>query len=113
MHGFPKSDRIRHTSDFEKVKKQGVRVRVKGITIVWLAAEDKRLGLAVPRRAGNAVQRNRIKRVIREHFRLNRELFPQGECVVVAGAGVGEFENREIRALLDQALKKLRTRGNS
>ncbi|MCI5120194.1 MAG: ribonuclease P protein component, partial [Candidatus Electrothrix sp. AUS4] len=43
-----------------------------------------RLGISVPRKVGNAVQRNRIKRIIREAFRLHRDVFPQGSDVVFA-----------------------------
>ncbi len=41
-----------------------------------------RLGISVQKKTGKAVQRNRIKRIIRESFRLNREQFPEG-CDVV------------------------------
>ena len=47
------------------------------------AAGGTRLGLAVSRRAGNAVVRNRIKRVLREAFRLDREDLPPGLDVIV------------------------------
>ena len=43
-----------------------------------------RLGVTVTRKVGNAVQRNRIKRVVREVFRRNRDLFPPADVVFVA-----------------------------
>jgi ribonuclease P protein component len=43
-----------------------------------------RLGISVPKKVGNAVQRNRIKRIIREAFRLHNGIFPQGSDIVFA-----------------------------
>jgi ribonuclease P protein component len=45
----------------------------------------RRLGCTVPKLAGNAVERNRIKRLIREAFRRTRERFPAG-CILVVNA---------------------------
>jgi ribonuclease P protein component len=46
------------------------------------AESYNRLGISVHRKTGNAVRRNRIKRLIREVFRLNRGLFPPS-CDIV------------------------------
>ncbi len=43
-----------------------------------------RLGITVSKKIGNAVQRNRVKRLIREFFRLHRDLFPKGFDIVIA-----------------------------
>jgi len=42
------------------------------------------LGITASKRTGNAVQRNRIKRLVRECFRLHRDQFPKGFDIVIA-----------------------------
>lgn len=55
--------------------------------VMWVyqdpeAVRGPRLGLAIPRAYGNAVQRNRLRRLIREIFRLNKVQLPQGTDLV-------------------------------
>lgn len=83
--------RLKKTWEFNRVYRDGVRLYGKGFTLVYLRNEQaescctgSRLGISVPRKVGNAVQRNRIKRIIREAFRLHREVFPQQSDIVFA-----------------------------
>jgi ribonuclease P protein component len=72
---FTKRERIRGKSDFERLRRSGKKF-TDGIFLAVILTNDvglSRLGIAVPKRVGNAVTRNRIKRLIRETFRLNRE----------------------------------------
>jgi ribonuclease P protein component len=58
-----------------------------------------RLGLAVGvRAAGNAVRRNRVKRVIREAFRANQQELPSVDLVVNAKPGTGQASTAALRA---------------
>jgi len=64
-------------------------------------AGDARLGMAVSTRAaGNAVNRNRLRRLIRESFRMNRQEMPAVDVLVTARAAAAKAPNREIFASL-------------
>lgn len=89
--GQRNSERLRKTREFNRVYQNGARLYGKGFILVYLRdkqvdnrVSESRLGISVPRKVGNAVQRNRIKRIIREAFRLHREVFPQGSDIVFA-----------------------------
>jgi ribonuclease P protein component len=63
--------------------------------------EYPRLGLIVSKKcARRAVQRNRIKRQIRESFRLRRATLGNVDIVIMARAAVSAMPNRDIRSLL-------------
>lgn len=68
-------------------------------------AARPRLGVTVSRRIGNAIVRNRIKRRVRESFRIAlRELLPPGaSIVVIARAGADRLRSDAIRTELSAA----------
>jgi ribonuclease P protein component len=67
-----------------------------------------RLGLTVSQKVGNAVRRNRVKRLVREVFRRERALFPRGaELVVIAKAGTRVDAFDAVRAEIAQAAPAL------
>jgi ribonuclease P protein component len=70
-----------------------------------------RLGLAVGvRAAGNAVRRNRVKRVIRETFRANQQELPPVDLVVNAKPGAGPATAAALRASLFALWARVRQR---
>lgn len=70
-----------------------------------------RIGLAVAVRvAGNSVRRNRIRRLIRESFRLHQHELPEADLVVSARPGARDAAAPELRAALAALWKKVAER---
>lgn len=82
---FGREERIRKRQDYLRIYEQGVRTYSKRFTIITLAnqAGIRRLGITVSKKTGNAVQRNRIKRILREFFRLNKSRLPASQDIVI------------------------------
>lgn len=85
------TDRLKLRRDYLRAQAGGRKVHTAHFVVcVWARgdAEPPRLGVTVTRKVGGAVQRNRVKRVVREVFRCNRELFPVGcDVVLIAKQG--------------------------
>jgi ribonuclease P protein component len=112
-HGFPKRARILRGCDFERVFAARASA-ADGSLIVYAANSDlgyARLGLAVSRRNGSAVARNRWKRLLREAFRLTQHALPPIDLVCIPRGGVRPDFARVVDALprlAAQAERKLR-----
>jgi ribonuclease P protein component len=96
--------RLRDPRDFQRVNRTGVRrasAHFVAVIAPSRADEAPKLGLAVSRRVGNAVARNRVKRRVREWFRRARPgLPPATDWVVIARAGAAELDGRAVAAEL-------------
>ena len=81
-----KTSLLRKGWEFEKVYSKGKRLHGNGYTLICLenGSAINRLGISVHRKIRGAVKRNRIKRIIRESFRLGRKQYPQGVDIVFA-----------------------------
>jgi ribonuclease P protein component len=85
-HSFPKTKRLRKRREFLPVQASGSRVTLSSCTVLLAARPDDgpaRLGITVTRKFGDAVRRNRAKRLVRHAFRTMPDLFPPGVDVVV------------------------------
>ena len=83
--GFPKDCRLLRRAQFKRVYDEGQRRSASICTIFFRSngLPQTRLGVTAPIRLGNAVFRNRLKRRLREVFRLHRATIPGGWDIVL------------------------------
>ena len=108
--------RLRRKREFDAVYAHGRRFGngYFGVTAHVNVQGWPRLGLAVAvKTAGNAVERNRIRRVIRESFRLHQHEIPALDLVVSARARARGAVNVELRAQLEPLWQEVRVKCSS
>jgi len=78
---FPCSRRLRARREFLLAREYGKKIHTRHFLIFVLkkAEGPTRLGITASRKVGGAVQRNRVKRLVRETFRFNSRFWP-GDC---------------------------------
>lgn len=107
---FPAYKRLRRKSEFDAAYARGRRFG-NGFFAVTASSNDKygaRLGMAVAvRTAGDAVERNRIRRIIRESFRLHQHTLPAVDLVVSARPSARAAPGTELHASLADLWKKV------
>jgi ribonuclease P protein component len=78
--------RLSRSRDFDAVYRQGRSASTRSLTVHWFARDDDgepRLGLAIPKSVGGAVERNRLKRQLREIWPVVAADVPAGRDVVL------------------------------
>lgn len=103
----PEIDALRSSADFRRVLKEGDRYRSRGLTIVRSLGRPgpPRFGLVVPKSAGNAVTRNRIKRRLR-HAVTTLNLEPGNDYVIIASEQVAEVSSAGLVSWLREILDR-------
>jgi ribonuclease P protein component len=89
------------------------------VVALYQGQSEARLGCAISRRVGNAVVRNRIRRLVREMFRRLKSTLPAVDVVVIANPAAAELSRAglaavvaELEAPLREAAKKAEKRGH-
>ncbi|NOY78972.1 MAG: ribonuclease P protein component [Calditrichaeota bacterium] len=70
-----KHEIIRGPSAYDEIFQKGKKIRGRLITLFYVSSESTQMGIAVSRKYKKAVERNRVKRYIREIFRQNKAWF--------------------------------------
>ena len=109
--GFPRSARLTRSRDFERVlRRPDLRLRSGPLRLqaVFTRMHSARLGLVVGRKAINrAPARNRVKRIIREHFRRRRGTLTGVDTVIRV---VGPVTRADLHRQLDRLFADLATK---
>lgn len=107
---FARHQRLLTSSDFRHVFAQPRRFSHPHLTMLVRSNQKPyaRLGLAIPKRhIKQAVERNRIKRQIRESFRARQSKLVGWDIVMMARSGADRLSNRELREVLESHWQKL------
>ena len=115
-HRFTPQQRLRKRSEFSRVFANNVRSS-DGLFSVLASRNDEghaRLGMAVSRKAArSAVARNRVKRVVRDHFRHTTDALPPVDLVVIARPGIARRHANEMRQSLKHHWRRIAKQCNA
>ena len=106
---FKKQERIRERKDYLKAFFKGEKIVDNCLVLFVLPTERKctRLGISINKKVGRSVRRNRIKRILREIFRLNKHKLKKGHDIVfVVRKAATEKNYRQLEEIVLNLLKK-------
>jgi ribonuclease P protein component len=101
-----KYGKIKRSWQFRKIYKEGVKYFDNLFVLYVLPnnTQETRIGLTVTKKVGISVQRNRIKRLIREVFRSLSEIAPGNDLVIIARKAALNLKYSQVQASLNRLL---------
>jgi ribonuclease P protein component len=115
----PKRRRLSRSGEFDRVYRDGSSHATRYLVLYTFPRKDEerediRLGISASRKVGGAVDRNKVKRVLREAFwELSDHLPPRHDFVIVARAEINDLIEKSgmngVKENLEEALAKVRS----
>ncbi|MGP1956951.1 MAG: ribonuclease P protein component [Arsenophonus sp. NC-PE1-MAG3] len=105
MFAFPRELKLLIPGHFDYVFQQPQRASSSEITILGRLNElgYPRIGLTIAKKnIKRAHERNRIKRLMREYFRLHQHELPSMDFVIILRKGIADLKNQEITEILSK-----------
>lgn len=98
--------RLRKNRQFQYVYHRGRSVACREMALLYAKGSRMLVGFSVSRKVGNSVVRNRVKRRLREQFRLLMPQLANGQYVVVAREGAAKADSKALGASLRTLLRR-------
>ena len=100
--------RLKKNGDFQKLFKKGKRVFSPSLTVIYSPCRENTLmGIALSKKHGKAVVRNRIKRLIRAAFSHNADKLAGNYNIVIMPKIADEYDYKSIEKSLVSCLKRM------
>lgn len=109
---FTKVERLTTRREYLLVQQRGMRIHLKDLlAFVYPRAEERRIGITASRKVGGAVERNRLKRLLREAWRRERGQLPLGHDIVfVAKRSAAGMTFAEVLRQFEELARRLSRR---
>lgn len=114
---FRPAQHLRTRADFNRPRELGFQADCAGFVcrilppLDPLAAPIRRFGVIASKRVGNAVVRNRAKRLFREVFRINQDALPEAcDVLIIARASFQRYNYQELEARYLKACRRYQSR---
>ncbi len=91
---------------FQYVYRRGKSFPARLLVLVYLKARDVKVGFSVSSKVGNSVVRNRVRRLMREDFRMQRPALPGGKYIFVARTISARASHQELTREMAYLLRK-------
>jgi len=99
--------RIKKNTDFQRLFKGGKRVFSPCITLLYIPSNNLKMGIAISKKHGKAVTRNRIKRLIRESFAKTSPLLSKSYSIIVLPRILEEYSFKNFEKSFLICFKKI------
>jgi ribonuclease P protein component len=110
--GLSSKERLKKDKEFQIVFREGKKIWINSILLIIYKPNDlnyRRLGIIVSKKIKKATQRNRVKRLIRELFRRNKDLFPENcDIIIIPHPNLLNFKYRDFVGVVKEKLLSLR-----
>jgi ribonuclease P protein component len=105
-----RDEKILKRAEYLRLSASGKKLHSRHFVIIWSenGTEKARLGITASRKMGNAVARNRVKRRVREYFRLCKDQFIAADFNFIAKKGADKLTFQEVRQELQKAVLCIR-----
>jgi len=107
--GFPRSRRLAKQHDFKRLYRTGLKKTNRYLTVYTSPVQGRqgKVGIVAGKRLGSAVERNRIRRILRETFRTSQhQISDQTDIAIVVKSPALDLPHHELAEQLLQLLRK-------